>query len=269
MKTGIPQGSGLGPLLILIYINDFPKCLRHTRPDMFADDTQIATSNSDINVILENLNTDLINVWMSANKLTLNNKKTEFMVIGSNKRLGQRVQEPVICVRGTEIKKVNATKSLGLMIDDTLCLSAQVEKITKKVNTGRSIIRRLRDIVDYNTLITVYKSLIQPHFDYCSQVWGCLGKVLSDKVQRLQNRAFRIITREGYETRSKDILIKARFSDLQTRREQQLATLMYKIKHKMLPNYLQVFSSIHKKSIIITLGIDNLIIHYQCQILML
>jgi hypothetical protein len=271
MKTGIPQGSGLGPLLILIYINDFPKCLRHTRPDMFADDTQIATSNSDINVILENLDTDLINVstWMSSNKLTLNNKKTEFMVIGSNKRLGQRVQEPVICVRGTEIKKVNATKSLGLMIDDTLCLSAQVEKITKKVNTGRSIIRRLRDIVDYNTLITVYKSLIQPHFDYCSQVWGCLGKVLSDKVQRLQNRAFRIITREGYETRSKDILIKARFSDLQTRREQQLATLMYKIKHKMLPNYLQVFSSIHKKSIIITLGIDNLIIHYQCQILML
>jgi hypothetical protein len=99
---------------------------------MFADDTQIATSNSDINVILENLNTDLINVstWMSANKLTLNNKKTEFMVTGSNKRLGQIVQEPSICVTGTEIKKVNATKSLGLMIDDTLCWSAQVEKIT-------------------------------------------------------------------------------------------------------------------------------------------
>ena len=70
-------------------------------------------------------------------------------------------------------------------------------------------------------------------------VWGCLGKVLSDKLQRLQNRAFRIITREGYETRAKDILIKAGFSDLQTRREQQLATLMYKIKHEMLPNYLQ------------------------------
>ena len=114
------------------------------------------------------------------------------------------------------------------MIDDTLCWSAQVEKITKKVNSGLSIIRRLRDIVDYNTLITVYKSIIQPHFDYFSQVWGCLGKVLSDKLQRLQNRAFRIITREGYETRSKNILIKAGFSDLQTRREQQLATLMYK-----------------------------------------
>ena len=96
----------------------------------------------------------------------------------------------------------------------------------------------MRDIVDYNTLIIIYKSIIQPHFDYCSQVWGCLGKVLSDKLQRLQSRAFRIISREGYETRSKDILNKAGFSNLQTRREQQLAVVMYKIKHKMLPNYL-------------------------------
>ena len=82
----------------------------------------------------------------------------------------------------------------------------------------------------------IYKSIIQPHFDYCSQAWGCLGKVLSDKLQRLQNRAFRIISREGYETRSKDILNKAGFFDLQTRREQQLAVVMYKIKHKMLLN---------------------------------
>ena len=103
---------------------------------------------------------------------------------------------------------------------------------------GLSIIRKLRDIVDYNTLIIIYKSIIQPHFDYCSQVWGCLSKILSDKLQRLQNRAFRIISREGYETRSKDILNKAGFFDLQTRRE-QLAVVMYKIKHKMLPNYLQ------------------------------
>ena len=76
---------------------------------MFADDTQITTSNSDISVILENLNADLLNVstWMSANKLTLNNNKTEFMVIGSNRRLGQIEQEPSICVGGVETKKIN------------------------------------------------------------------------------------------------------------------------------------------------------------------
>jgi hypothetical protein len=72
-----------------------------------------------------------------ANKLTLKNKKTEFMVIGSNKRLGQIVQEPSICVRGTEIKKVNATKSLGLMIDDTLCWSLNKEKVSREISENK------------------------------------------------------------------------------------------------------------------------------------
>ena len=131
-------------------------------------------------------------------------------------------------------------KSLGLMIDNILYLGRpKLTKLQKKSTRGLTIRRKLRDIVDYNALIIIYKSIIQPHFDYCSQVWGCLGKVLSDKLQRLQNRAFRIISREGYETRSKDIPNKAGFSDLQTRREQQFAVVMYKIKHKMLPNYLQ------------------------------
>ena len=93
-------------------------------------------------------------------------------------------------------------------------------------------------IEDYQTLIVIYLSIIQSHFDYCSQIWSCLGKVLSDKLQKLQNRAFRIITRENYDTRSKDILNRVGFSNLQTRREHQFAIFMYKIKHKVLPNYL-------------------------------
>ena len=114
MKTGIPQGSGLGPLLFLIFINDLPKCLNAgTKPDMFADDTQIATSSDDIKVITETLNRDLNNVanWLSANKLTLNNSKTEYMIIGSKKRLSQVTADPAISVGNLEIKRVEMTKS--------------------------------------------------------------------------------------------------------------------------------------------------------------
>ena len=148
MKTGIPKGSGLGPLLFLIYINDLPKCLNAgAKPDMFADDTQIATSSDDIKVITEKLNRDLNNVadWLSANKWTLNNSKTEYMIIGSKKRLSQVTADPAINVGNLEIKRVETTKSLGLMIDESLTLTAQVEHISKKVTSGLAILRRVRD----------------------------------------------------------------------------------------------------------------------------
>ena len=121
---------------------------------MFADDTQIATSSDDIKVITETLNRDLINVanWLSANKLTLNNSKTEYMIIGSKKRLSQVTADPAISVGNLEIKRVEMTKSLGLMIDESLDWTAQVEHISKKVTSGLAILRRLRDTVEFNTL---------------------------------------------------------------------------------------------------------------------
>ena len=207
---------------------------------MFADDTQIATSSDDIKVITETLNRDLNNVadWLSANKLTLNNSKTEYMIIGSKRRLSQVTADPAINVGNLEIKRVETTKSLGLMIDESLTWTAQVEHISKKVTSGLAILRRLRDTVEFNTLITIYQSIIQPYFDYCAQVWGCLGKTLAAKLQKLQNRAFRIITRENYSTRSADMLNKLGIPNLEKRRMQQLSILMYKVKNRSVPDYL-------------------------------
>ena len=241
MKTGIPQGSGLGPLLFLIYINDLPKCLNAgSKPDMFADDTQVATASHDIEVITETLNSDLNNVasWLSANKLTLNNSKTEYIIIGSKKRLGLVTCDPIINVGNLKINRVETTKSLGLMIDESLNWSAHVDHIFKKVASGLAILRKVREILDFDTLIIIYQSIIQPYFDYCAQVWGCLGKTLVVKVQKLQNRAFRIITRENYTTRSADMLKTLGIPNLEKRRMQQLSIFMYKVKNRLVSDYL-------------------------------
>ena len=98
---------------------------------------------------------------------------------------------------------------------------------------------QVRDTVDFSTLIVIYKSLIQPYFDYCAQIWGCLGATLSNKGQKLQNPVFRMITRESYTTRSVDILSILNIPNLEQRRNQQLPVLMYKINKKLVPDYLR------------------------------
>ena len=89
VRCGIPQGTILGPLLFLIYINDLPNCLTYSRAHMFADDTNLTYASNNIYDINNKFNEDLADVaeWLSANKLTLNQSKTEFMLIGSRQRI--------------------------------------------------------------------------------------------------------------------------------------------------------------------------------------
>ena len=128
---------------------------------MFADDTQIDASSNNIESIANTLNEDLANVsdWMKANKLSLNTSKTEYMIIDSHKRLHQIQSVPPIILDNTQIKRVKDTKSLGLMIDETLTWDEQVTLITKKVNKGLNVLRRPRDFFDIKILTTVYIKL--------------------------------------------------------------------------------------------------------------
>ena len=143
--------------------------------------------------------------------------------MGSKKRLNQLISDPTIYVGDFNIKRVKKTKSLGLNIDESLSWNAQINHITTKVTSAIASLRQVRDTVDFSTLVVMYKSLIQPFFDYCAQIWGCLGGTLLNKLQKLQNRAFRIITRESYTARSIDILSKVNIRNLEQRRNQQLS----------------------------------------------
>ena len=89
LKCGVPQGTGLGPLLFLIYINDLPDCLSFSITRMYADDTHITYTGSDLHLIHFSLSRDLekLSKWLVPNRLTLNAAKAEFMLIGSRQRL--------------------------------------------------------------------------------------------------------------------------------------------------------------------------------------
>ena len=128
--------------------------------------------------------------------------KTELMIIGSRQRLNTQCDEVDIRIDDEMIKRVDRTKSLGLTIDDRLSWSNHVDEICRKVSSAIGALKPIRHFISANTALQIYNALILPHFDYCSPVWDCL----SDKLQKLQNRAARVITKLSFDTSSNLLL---------------------------------------------------------------
>jgi hypothetical protein len=162
---------------------------------MFADDTTLTVSGKSLHDVEVAINHDLSNVnhWLCANKLSLNLVKTEYILIGSRHNINNILATPKVFVGDIPIKRVRETKALGVYIDEFLSWEKNIDKIAKKVSSGIGAIRKLKSCVDRNTLICAYNAFVLPHLDYCCEVWDAIGTTLSDRLQKLQNRAARAI----------------------------------------------------------------------------
>ena len=171
VTCGIPQGSILGPLLFLIYINDLPTSLEHSSSRMFADDTTLSVSGKSLHDVEVAINHDLSNVdqWLCANKLYLNLVKTEYILIGSRHNINNILATPKVFVGDIPIKRVRETKALGVYIDEFLSWEKHIDKIAKKVSSGIGAMRKLKPCVDHNTLICAHNALVLPHLDYVAK----------------------------------------------------------------------------------------------------
>ena len=194
ITCGVPQGSILGPLLFLVYINDMHLSIQ-CRLALYADDSALFFSHSDPAVISERLGSELslCRSWLIDNRLSLHIGKTECILFGTTHRL-KRVGDFQILCAGTVIEPVSSVKYLGVVLDQRFKFSDYAVTVIKKCAGRIGFLYRHSSSLDFNCQRILCNSLIQPYLDYCCTAWySSLTADLKRKLEVVQRRMVRFV----------------------------------------------------------------------------
>ena len=206
LSCGVPQGSILGPLFFIAYINSLPQAISNSKVFLYADDTAIVTTGRDVLDINDKLTTALTEAsnWMYDNKLSLNLSKTKCMFIGTAQRLSNIAIPPVVC-KGEIIESVTKFKYLGIIIDRHLKFDEHVKYLKGKIYAKMKTLSRVRQFISQGMSLDMYKSLVIPHLDFGDVVYDAVSKTDAQTLQVLQNQCLRICLKANPRTPIKEL----------------------------------------------------------------
>ena len=199
VTCGVPQGSIIGPILFILFTTDLPAHVTHGILTSYADDTVHVDCASpdepgltDLKARMEQTMRELI-AWFSSNSLKMNEKKTDFILVGSKKNL-IKSDSFSFDINGAAFHRSEKLKILGVIVDETLAWEAHISGVVKKCNSILVSLFRFRHYFNSESLKIIIEAYVFPHISYCLCVWGGAAKGRLYKIQKIINFAARIVT---------------------------------------------------------------------------